>query len=124
MRFSLRRLLAGTALVAVTLYVLLVRPTVVAKKYAHEMRSAAQTNFKSVSVQYFENMRTDKATLQVGLSPRTWGDVLRCKQDFQVALVRPTDKKSQWLISRRYFYATPFGVKDQGGPILVLKTAY
>jgi hypothetical protein len=105
-------------LVAVMLYVLILRPTAVAKGFAREMEIAAQTNFESVSKQYFGGMRTDEASLEVALRPRSWADVLRCKQIFHIKMVRPTGKENSWIVSARDFYATPVGVNDLGGPFL------
>src|SRR5215213_10049863 len=120
-RFSLRRLLLLTALVAVALYALFLRPTAVAKRFAHEMEVAAQTNFESVSEQYFQGMRTDGAILEVQLHPRSWNHVLRCKQLFSINMMRPTDKQNRWLVSVHDFYATPTGVNELRGPLLELR---
>jgi hypothetical protein len=99
-------------------YVLLLRPTAVAKRFAHEMEVAAQTDFESVSKQHFSGMRTDAASLEVKLRPRSWNDVLRCKQVFHIKMVRPTGKENMWLVSVRDFYASPIGVNELGGPFL------
>ena len=115
-RFSLRRLMAVTALVALLIYMLLLRPTAVAKRFARDMEIAAQTDFKSVSKQYFDNMRTDKSSLEGRLRPRNWSDVLGCRQIFHIRVERRTDTENQWLVSQRDFYATPIGVNDLGGP--------
>ena len=120
-RFSLRRLLAVTAFVAVMLYVLILRPTAVAKGFALEMKSAAQANFKSVSAQYFGDMPIDKASLEVDMRSRGWRDLLRCRQVFHMRMERPMDKKNQWLISVHDFYATPLGVNSLGGPYLITR---
>ena len=116
-RFSLRRLMILTALVAVLLYVLILRPTAVAKNFAHEMEVAATTDFKSLSQQYFQGMRTDGANLEFQLKPRSATDVLRCRQAFSVNMVRPTGKKD--IASVYDFYATPIGVYELRGPFMI-----
>jgi hypothetical protein len=120
-RFSLRRLLIVTALVAVLLYVLLLRPTAVARNFAHKMEVATQTDFESVSRQHFDGMRTDGAILEVKFYPRSWTHVLGCKQLFSINMTRPTNEQNKWLVSVRDFYATPTGVKELRGPVLELR---
>src|SRR5262245_18241275 len=120
-RFSLRRLLVLTGLFGVLLYVLILRPTSLAKSFGHEREVTAQTDFKSVSEQYFNGMRTDEAVLEVKLQPRSWIHVLRCEQPFSVEMMRPTAEGKLWLACECNFYATPFGVNARRGPILVAK---
>jgi hypothetical protein len=109
------------ALLAVMLYVLLLRPTAVAKGFAREMKIAAQANFKSISEQYFGGMRPDEASLDADMRRRGWIDVLRCRQVFHIRMERPLGRENQWLISVHDFYATPIGVNDLGGPYLITR---
>ncbi len=118
-RFSLRRLLILTGLVAVLLYVLILRPTAIAKNFAHEMEVAAQTDFKAVSKQYFQGMRTDGASLEITLSPRSVTDVVRGRQQFSINMVRPTGKDA--MVNLHDFYATPIGVNELRGPFVILR---
>jgi hypothetical protein len=111
--------MAVTALVAVMLYVLVLRPPAVARGFAREMSIAATTDLSSVSKRYFQDMRTDSALLEVALSGRSWSDILRCRQRFQMRMMRPSDKKNQWVAAERDFYASPVGVTDLGRPVLV-----
>jgi hypothetical protein len=121
LRFSLRRLFVFTALFAVALYVLIFRPAVVAARFAHDVEVAAVADFESVSKQYFGNMRTDQATLEVQLHPRSWNDVLRCRQLFQMRMVRPGGEDNLWIMSVHDFYATPIGVTNLRGPLALVR---
>jgi hypothetical protein len=62
-RFSLRRLLVVTGLVAVILYVLCLRPTVIAKQVIQEVQTV--TDLKPLSEKYFSGvLLRDGETLQ------------------------------------------------------------
>jgi hypothetical protein len=121
LRFSLRRLLLFTALVAAALYVLILRPPAVARRFAHELEVAAQGDFESVSRQYFGGMRTDEARLEFELRPRRWRDVLRCRQEFEIRMVRPAGQNDLWLVCRREFAVTPIGAHGRGVPVLIMR---
>ena len=114
-RFSLRRLLIITALAAVLLYVLYLRPVAIAKQFIHEFETS--TDLDSVSRQYFRGMNYDKATLESELQKRTWSDVFRCRQNFTITMKRmslniPTSK--HFVFRSRDYYATPIGIQERG----------
>jgi hypothetical protein len=113
-RFSVRSLLALVPLVAVTLYVLYLRPIAVAKAFGRDMQVAARSDFDSVSGKYFGGMLTDGASLECVLEARTWADILRCRQSFSVRMKRPmANNNNQHVVTVHVFSATPISVYDR-----------
>ena len=117
-RFSLRRLLILTGLVAVVLYVLYLRPVALAKQFTHQIETS--TDLKSVSAQYFNERRTDGASVESTLAKRTWSDVFKCRQRFSVRFKGPANAHDNRIFaSCRDFYATTIGVQEMRGLYLV-----
>jgi hypothetical protein len=117
-RFSIRRLLILTGLVAVLLYVLLLRPVAIAKDCIQEVQTV--TDLKPLSEKYFSGLLRDGETLQgCDLEPRTWADIFACRQRFTIRMeshgrppVDPVDysHEVQTTIYIRCF-STPFRIK-------------
>lgn len=120
-RFSLRRFLVFTAVVAVALYVLILRPPALAKKFAQDLEGRAQVNFKAVGKKYFGGWPTAGSHLEFELRPRSWRDVLRCRQEFPMRLVGPPDPDNVRLLSVRDFLASPIGVSELDLPLLFVR---
>jgi hypothetical protein len=117
LRFSLRRLLILTGLVAVMLYVLYLRPTVIAKQVIQEVQTV--TDLKPLSEKYFSGVLfRDGETLQgCDLEPRTWADIFACRQRFTVRMmgtyhlrIEPPEPDRTFIIHFRC-YSTPFRIK-------------
>src|SRR4051812_19576028 len=121
LKFSLRRLLILTGLVAVLLYVLYLRPTAVAKQFIHKIETS--TDLESVSTQYFAKMRTDGASVEGDLQKRTWIDVVECRQRFAIRMKRaiPNTNDKQFVVANQDLYATPVGVQGVRGPYLEVR---
>jgi hypothetical protein len=117
-RFSLRRLLILTALAAALLYVLILRPVIVAKQFTRQIETS--TDLESVSRRYFSEMRTDGARIKSDLRKRTWMDVFECRQRFSINMKSaiPNTNDKQFVIANHDLYATPFGVIEGRGPYL------
>src|SRR5262245_29983824 len=118
-RFSIRWLLVLTALVAMLLYVLYLRPTVVARNYVQQMQMAAKGDLSGVSRQYFNNMNIEGAKLDARLQPRSWPHVFKCQQLFTINMALPVPGKSgEWIVGVRDYCATPLGVQELGRPYI------
>jgi hypothetical protein len=107
-------------LVAVLLYLLILRPMAVAKQFIHTME--ASTDLGHLTREYFgENIRMDTVSVKGTLQKRTWTDMFSCRQRFNIKLMKPkpnTDGKTV-LALRRDFDASPFGVHEMRGPTLM-----
>jgi hypothetical protein len=117
-RFSLRWLLILTALVAVLLYILLLRPVAMAKQFTQKLETPS--TLESVIDQYFgKNIRM--VNVEGELQERTWTDIYRCRQRFSIRLKKPkpnTNGKTVLALCRD-FYATPIGVQEMPGPTVI-----
>jgi hypothetical protein len=111
------------AVVAVLIYIFILRPTILAKQFAHELEVAAPTDLQLVSEQYFDGMKADGAKLEVKLDSLRWNDWLRCRQMFEVNFVRPPSikKPNYSIVSIQRYYSTPFGVRHLQGPYLITR---
>lgn len=120
LRFSLKRLLILVALIGLLLYVLFLRPTVVAKQFAHKLETSA--DLESVSAEYFDGMDTNGASVHSVLQERTWADLFKCRQDFAISMERafPNNSK-QTLVAIHRYRATPLGVCEEDGSCLEVK---
>ena len=111
-RFSLQRLLILTALVAVLLYALLLRPVAIAKRFTRQLETP--TGLESVIAQYFgKKIPMDRVSVESECQKRTWTDIYRCRQRFSIGLKKPkpnTNGKTVLALCRD-FYATPIGVQ-------------
>lgn len=122
-RFTTKRLFALISIVAVSLYVLYVRPTAVAHSFAREVIAASKTDLSSVSREYFQGMRTDEASLKLIWNDRTWTDILRCRRRFTLEMRRPYARtKNELIVCVREFSASPLNVHHLGGPITIART--
>jgi hypothetical protein len=111
-RFSVRRLLLLTAVVAVLLYCLYLRPPLVAKQYAADLKTVAAANLQSASNEYFDGVPAqDGSTLEISNYARRWRDVWACQQRFTIRLVTPS-QPNQFIVANRDLVATPLGIKD------------
>ena len=111
-RFSIRRLLLLTGLVAVLLYVLFTRPMTLAKSYIYKLQHAAPAEITK-SLDYV-SMDTDGAYTEGKLVERSWADVFICRQTFVISLVRPDSEKPRLEeVENHYCTSTPFGVSQQ-----------
>ena len=115
LRFSIRRLLIFTALVAIALYVLFIRPMVIAKAFINEIKTS--TDLESVSKEYFDGMRTDGARIDGELAERTWSDILHFRQDFAITMVRAAGPPSNGQLVCTHQYRASFGIKERGRPV-------
>src|SRR5689334_13197949 len=106
LRFSIKRLLILVAVVAVLIYALVLRPTVIAKQMIHEAETA--TDLKAISDRYFDGMDADNARAEGELGQRTWADIFTCRQSFVIRMTRPMPtNKEQLIVSNHDCYATP-----------------
>jgi hypothetical protein len=119
LRFSLRRLLILTGLVAVMLYGLYLRPTVIAKQVIQEVQTV--TDLKRISEKYFDGVLfRDGETLQgCDLEPRMWTDIFACRQRFTIRMeyhwrhsMIPVDYRHE-ILTTIYVrcYSSPFRIK-------------
>ena len=116
LRFSLRRLLIVTGLVAVLLYVLILRPTVIAKQFIQEVQTSNDVN--PILKKYFYGVVRDAEKFEgCNLEPRTWADVFACKQRFTVIMrgtyhlqIEPPEPDRTYFTHYRC-YTTPFRIK-------------
>jgi hypothetical protein len=119
LRFSLRWLLIITGLVAVLLYVLILRPTVIAKQVIQEIQTV--TDLKPLSEKYFSGVLIrGRETLQgCDLEPRTTADIFACRQRFIIRMeshwrpsIHPVDYSHE-MLTTVYLrcYSTPFRIK-------------
>ena len=115
--FSIRRLLLLTGLVAVLLYLALIRPVAVAKQFVLAKRQAA---FEHLANHKFAD-EIDKASVEAEMEPRTWKDIAKCQQRFALVVhfERTADNRS-WIA---YFdnCATPFGVRNSDPDLFAVK---
>ena len=112
LRFSIRRLLLLTGLIAVLLYFLLIRPVSVAKGFVYKLEHAAPPEISK----YLDNMNmdTDGAHVEGILDKRSWADVFTFRQTFTISVVRPDPESStREIVENHVCYSTPFGVKQQ-----------
>ena len=112
LRFSIRRLLLLTGLVAVLLYVLFIRPVTIAKSFVYKLEHAAPTEI----TEYLDNvsMDTDGAYVEGVFNERSWADGFRCRQTFAISVVRPDPEISTAeMIEMHLCTSTPFGVNQQ-----------
>src|SRR6476646_4347403 len=107
-RFSLRRLLILTAFVAVLLYLLILRPTAMAK---HFIRTRTLSDSELLTRRSFGNWFTDEATTEGVLEARSWEDVLKCRQRFTLKIAKQRITDDQFLVAYFDLYATPIGVQ-------------
>ena len=111
LRFSIRRLLLLTGIVAVVIYVLFIRPVTVAKDFVYTLEHAAPAEI----TKYLDyvNSDTDGAYVEGVLNERTWTDVFTCRQTFVIAVVCPTAIPTEELLDKHDCISTPFGVNQQ-----------
>lgn len=113
LRFSIRRLLILTALVAVLLYVLLIRPVAIAKEFAHEIETS--TDLATLSDKHFGGMDSNGARVDAYLSDRTWANVFKCQQNITITMMHPMPSdRNRLLISKHHYYSTPLGIHELG----------
>ena len=110
LRFSIRRLLLLTGLIAVLLYVLFIRPVTVAKSLVYKLEHAAPTEISK----YLDNvsMEMDGGHVECGLDERSWEDVFRCRQTFSISVVSPTKRPTIEIVEIHPCYSTPLGVEQ------------
>jgi hypothetical protein len=118
LRFSLRRLLILTALVAVLLYLLTLRPSAVAKQF---IRTRTLSDSELLTRRSFGNQFTDEARTEGVLEARSWEDVLKCRQRFTLKIVKQRITDDQFLVAYFDFYATPIGVQEKYPSVLMVK---
>jgi hypothetical protein len=112
LRFSIRGLLLLTGLVAVLLYVLLIRPVTVAKSFIYTLEHAAPTEI----TKYLDDVDigTDGVHVEDVLNERRWADIFTCRQTFGISVVRPDPELSTAeIIEQHACTSTPFGVNQQ-----------
>lgn len=117
LRFSIRRLLFLTGLVAVLLYVFYVRPTSLAQQFAVELDAATKSHLKVIGQEYLDKLRSDGRVIELKLHERSWSDVVRGRQLFSVSTV--VESQPEWspttkFFSTRSYQARISGVKEVG----------
>jgi hypothetical protein len=116
LRFSIRRLLLLTGLVALLLYVLFIRPVTVAKEFIHTVQTADP---KEIS-KYLNNMYGEAAHVECVLDERSWADVFSFRQTFVISVVRPDPESSAVeMVENHACCGTPFGVMQQESHVYV-----
>src|SRR5215813_13544613 len=90
LKFSIRRLLLLTGLVAVLLYFLFIKPATVAKEFIHTVQTA---DTKEIS-KYLNNMYGEAAHVEGVLDERSWADVFSFRQEFVILVMRPDPESS------------------------------
>lgn len=115
-RFSLRRLLVLTTLVALVLY-FLVRPSVVAKNFARRVENEAKQNPHQASREYFGFATTSPVTVTTMLHPRTWREVLTGRQRFTLEMITPLENRTdEFLVDLREYCGTHLGIRETTEP--------
>jgi hypothetical protein len=117
LRFSIRRLLILTGLVAAVLYLSIVRPVAVAKQYILTKR---QTESELITRKSFGNQFTDEANIEGQLGARTWEDLFKCRQRFTIKIAQETSD-NQMKVAYLDFCATPIGVREVYPSVLMVK---
>lgn len=117
LRFSIKRLFLLTTVVAVVLYLFYLRPSVVARQFAHEIDASTQSHVKEIGQEYFESLNADGRVVEVNLYPRSWSDILQCRQAFSISIAVSSQPSGKTVCTRQY-KSTAFGVEDLGRPVL------
>jgi hypothetical protein len=81
------------------------------------MQAAAKSNLAAVSAEYFADVDTQGATVEAIFEPRSWADILKCRQRFAM-LLQPAPMKGQSLVVVHAFAATPIDVRESREPVL------
>ena len=122
-RFSIRRLLVLTTLVALVLY-FLVRPSVVARNFAHIIENEAKQNPHQASRDYFGFATTSPVTVATTLHPRTWREVLTGRQRFTLEMITPLEnEKGVFLVDSREYCGTHLGIRETTEPTTFTRLA-
>ena len=117
-RFSIRRLLILVAVIALVLYVLIVRPPRQARAFAERMRAAASEDPAAASKKWFQGGRTtNETTFEYELLPQDWWQLVTGKQIVEVRLATPTSSTAS-LVEVRTYTATPTGIRELHGPVM------
>jgi hypothetical protein len=110
LRFSIRRLLLLTGLIAVLLYLLFIRPVKVANDFVQTVRTADPKEIGK----YLDNMKGESPHVEYALEERSWADVFSFRQTFAISVVRPVPGKSTIEeVENHPCCGTPFGVAQQ-----------
>jgi hypothetical protein len=117
LRFSIKRLFLLTTVVAVVLYLFYLRPSVVARQFAQEIDAATQSHVKEIGQEYFDSLNADGRVVEVNLYPRSWSDILMCRQAFSISIAVSAQPEGKTVCTRLY-RSTAFGVEDVGKPVL------
>jgi hypothetical protein len=120
LQFSTRRVFVFLTIVAVSLYWLYLRPTILAKRFAGDMQAAAKGDFDTVSRQYFATAGTKGVTLHAMVEPRSWTDVFMCRQRFAMLLESPQMDGTTTVIAHE-FCATPIAVNELRAPYIEVR---
>ena len=120
LRFSIRRLLILTGLVAVLLYLLFIRPVTVAKEFVHTVQTADPKEMSKC----LNNMYGEAASVECVLDKRSWADVFSFRQAFVIFVMRPDPESStREEIEGHSCCGTPFGVMQQE-PLLSVREKF
>lgn len=112
-RFSIRWLLGAVAVVVMAIYVLVIRPPIVARNFIKQIHLRLQVDSRSLKDQYFGDIDPDGACLEVQVYPRHWNDILTCRQFFTISFVQEdSEKNERSLVPVCDFYATPLGIHE------------
>jgi hypothetical protein len=102
-----------TALIASLLYLLLYRPTRLARSFIHKQQTASQIDLQAFSDKYYDGMNADGAEWEMKIYPRQWKDVIACRQYFSISMSQPDPAKNELsLVGIAYLCASPFGVSE------------
>src|SRR4051794_32964296 len=100
MRFSLKRLLVLTALVAACLYGLILLPPAHARRFAENIKDEVQRNRVVASEAYFQGMQiSDESAIEIEYSARNLTDYWMFRQPFKVQLVTPGKSPKEKFIT-------------------------
>jgi hypothetical protein len=92
-RFSLRWLLIAFAIFSVCLYVLFIRPTVLAERFVAAINRGEADPYDVVQrPQLAASRPTDNKTVVARVLPRTWSDILHARRELGATITWFNDK--------------------------------
>lgn len=106
LRFSLQSVLVTIAVAAALLYQGYMRPVAVAKQYIFDVENDSRV------VRLIDGHSKEGAFIDGHLKERTFMDLLECRQNFVITMVRHKQSVGMPVENCTYynFHATPFGV--------------
>src|SRR5690349_20539671 len=108
LRFSIRRLLLLTGLIAILLFLLLIRPVTLARQFVLKQRQSEAERVHSMKL---AKLDPNETSIKGEMDARTWKDILQCQQRFTVKVSGETYDNRPYVVYFDYC-ATPFYVKQ------------